>query len=683
MFLFRLLFLVFIGCGSALAQTNPGFIDGCPLGASTSPPCLQHGGLQPTLNSAFTSKQDALGFTPGKVFNVANFGAVGDGVTDDTSAFANTLSACGTAGGGQVILGPNRYLINSGNLTVPSRCKVLCQAPLLGSRGATQPINFATVVFVVLLNPSFTITLNPGSGWQGCAVLNSTLNFRPVTTRDLLNNTAVFAGTAFSVGGDVSIDDTSVFGFSLGITGTVLGAPRLRINRMNIDATQCAQFDNIHDIPYIWALHCFPFLDNGNNNSDPSYAITGVADNGLGSHLYRVTVSAPTTIQTGDNVWVTNQIVGANSAVGRWIATVIDTTHVDLQGSTTQGATPTGNNVSGSTLLTGLSSMSGIGVGSTVTGTGVPASTIVLSVLYTCNCVIVNKASTSTNTGITFTFADNAYSSGGNLFLAADWRSGIGIEFTNTDRAICIGCYAFNHNIGLHIGTLAQWIMCTGCTLDNAGMRDPKQIGVLIDSTAKAASFVDSANLATQNAFVVNSNANNTPHMITGSTVDAAQGINLLELDSGAMVMTGDSNGNPGKWISMLDAATALSLVGNDLQNFFSYQSATSQAKVISQGNISAHTTTAPTATSCGTGPAVDSQSTDFDGIITEGTTATGCTVTFHQGFSRSPSCVVAPQASATLTSFAYTVGANAITITHGSASNGLFNWHCFSRDGL
>jgi hypothetical protein len=50
--------------------------------------------------------------------NVGAFGAVGDAVADDTSAFQRALDAAFNAGGGTVYVPPGRYLFK-GTLTVP------------------------------------------------------------------------------------------------------------------------------------------------------------------------------------------------------------------------------------------------------------------------------------------------------------------------------------------------------------------------------------------------------------------------------------------------------------------------------------------------------------------------------------------------------------------------------------
>lgn len=64
-----------------------------------------------------TASELAIAF--GAVYNVRLFGAVGDGVFDDTAAIQAAIAACAAAGGGIVLFPRGTYLI-SATLTVPS-----------------------------------------------------------------------------------------------------------------------------------------------------------------------------------------------------------------------------------------------------------------------------------------------------------------------------------------------------------------------------------------------------------------------------------------------------------------------------------------------------------------------------------------------------------------------------------
>lgn len=81
-----------------------------------------------------------------------------------------------------------------------------------------------------------------------------------------------------------------------------------------------------------------------------------------------------------------------------------------------------------------------------------------------------------------------------------------------------------------------------------------------------------------------------------------------------------------------------------------------------------------PAITSCGTSPST-ARGTDFGGEVTEGTTATGCTITFANAYTTAPFCVVSLQTQ--LLAFAYTISTTAITVTNTSASGDKINWIC------
>lgn len=89
---------------------------------------------------------------------------------------------------------------------------------------------------------------------------------------------------------------------------------------------------------------------------------------------------------------------------------------------------------------------------------------------------------------------------------------------------------------------------------------------------------------------------------------------------------------------------------------------------------------TAPALTSCGTGsPAITG--TDEAGIVTLGTSATGCVITFNVAYTGTPFCVVSWIATP-LASQSYVTAASTITLTQTSASGNKVQYICRAPSG-
>jgi hypothetical protein len=87
---------------------------------------------------------------------------------------------------------------------------------------------------------------------------------------------------------------------------------------------------------------------------------------------------------------------------------------------------------------------------------------------------------------------------------------------------------------------------------------------------------------------------------------------------------------------------------------------------------------TLPALTSCGSSPTIDG--TNIEGTITEGSVATGCTLSFGAPTPwnvRTPHCTITSQAGLV---FSYTESTSALTITNvGALSSTHLDYHCFS----
>jgi hypothetical protein len=98
--------------------------------------------------------------------------------------------------------------------------------------------------------------------------------------------------------------------------------------------------------------------------------------------------------------------------------------------------------------------------------------------------------------------------------------------------------------------------------------------------------------------------------------------------------------------------------------------------------NLNAHVNTGatpPVLTSCGTTPAITGS--DTAGIVTMGTSATGCIITFATAYTGTPYCVVSWIATP-LASQSYVTSSTAITLTQTSTSNNKVQYVCVGPSG-
>jgi hypothetical protein len=112
-------------------------------------------------------------------YNVRNFGAASDAVTDDTGAFQRALDAASRAGGGTVYAPPGRYLFR-GSINIPDgvtlRGSYACVPSHVGLRnpGAAKPGEDGTALLVVAGRGSEDgtpfLTLNTNSSVAGLTI---------------------------------------------------------------------------------------------------------------------------------------------------------------------------------------------------------------------------------------------------------------------------------------------------------------------------------------------------------------------------------------------------------------------------------------------------------------------------------------------------------------------------------
>jgi hypothetical protein len=323
---------------SILVQDSKGsMVYNFPEGAGTSPNAVNVVYDPAGIGAVPTTVQTKLR----ESVSVKDFGAVGDGVTDDTAAVQAALNAAAVTGGVTVrLVKGERYLIDSADLIIPVRCGI-DGGIALGGQVFDNPVNagdYSQLPTCLVINPTYTIKIQDSAFLRGCNIARKGITNSSTSVRAGLDNVRAYAGTAITTdGNDSTIEDLFIIGFNYAYYADE--NQRLHVFNMQADCTNIFFFEAIHDVSRVVNCHFWNFMTGNQPYGNPTQTVSSFA--AAPSGAIRVVTTAAHPYTTGDYVNLSTSLgTSANfTANKRWLITVVNSTTFDLDDSVYATAT--------------------------------------------------------------------------------------------------------------------------------------------------------------------------------------------------------------------------------------------------------------------------------------------------------------------------------------------------------
>ncbi|MCK9326034.1 MAG: hypothetical protein M0P69_11140 [Bacteroidales bacterium] len=196
----------------------------------------------------------------GGYVNVTDYGALGNGTTNESSSILSAANSLGAAGG-CIYFPEGKYLIDS-NLIIPKHITLKGAFSFVGGTVASDYSSLAALI----ISSDVTLTLGAGSGLSGFLIYRKGISF-PVTGE------TSFAGTAITFNGDdCFVFNTMILGFNKLIYST--GHQRPNIKSVQGDGVNGIEIINCTDVGRITDVQLWPFAIY---DSDGDYKRSGTA----------------------------------------------------------------------------------------------------------------------------------------------------------------------------------------------------------------------------------------------------------------------------------------------------------------------------------------------------------------------------------------------------------------------
>lgn len=321
-----------------------------------------------------------------------DFGAAGDGVTNDRGAIQAAINAVAARGGGNVVL-TKRYLVSGADLRV--RDGVTLVGSLLFAGGQMPGADYSTLAPAIVLSPANPIRLGRHSGLLGLPILRTGLTV-PKTARDGYTIPAAMTGTAIVMGdatnygsnafggsfltgananiaADAVVQNCMVLGFDLAIYSDFNN--RVLVKNLLMDCRNGVIIRRGYDGCRVENLRSWPFLTGNTVAAKTDYTLTAVAQ-GTNASRTRLTTSGSTVFQAGDVVHVWG-VTNFPTLLGRQTVLSVASGYIEVDCAyaptgtpalaTSRGVTIWGNRRTGTMLMAertdGLSVMGGYAYG--------------------------------------------------------------------------------------------------------------------------------------------------------------------------------------------------------------------------------------------------------------------------------------------------------------------------------
>lgn len=191
--------------------------------------------------------------------HAAMFGAIGDGVQDDTAALQAGLNYLSTVyGGGELMLNPQHYRVTG--LQMPKMTGLVGSSATVATH---YPTNLENSPFSLLLEgKSATVVMKEGSFLRGAVLRPLGMSF-PQTADQI----AQWSGTAVEIApesGGIYIGYCTIVGFAQAVLADGTGAIfRPRLEQLSIDCLNGIALSFVPDIAYLSNIHCWNFGSTG------------------------------------------------------------------------------------------------------------------------------------------------------------------------------------------------------------------------------------------------------------------------------------------------------------------------------------------------------------------------------------------------------------------------------------